>query len=213
MASAGPDLLVDISGIEELTEFNTNDRGVMIGAGVTIAALARNTAIGSNIAHWRKPPRRSPGPVTAKWGRLAAICASIPAASTTIKANGGGTPTHIASRTVGDVCHVAPQGQRCHAAFSGDLAPALLVLGAEIDIVGAQGVRRIPLGELYVEDGKAHLALADGELVVRRPLACKAAFVSLCKSARARGHRFSVGGRGGCVRGNRYTASVRSASR
>ena len=31
----------------------------------------------------------------------------------------------------GDICHVAPQGKRCHAAFSGDLAPALLVLGAD----------------------------------------------------------------------------------
>jgi len=66
----------------------------------------------------------------------------------------------------GDVCHVAPQGQRCHAAFSGDLAPALLVLGAEIDIAGPKGQRRIPLSELYIEDGKAHLALAAGELIV-----------------------------------------------
>jgi 4-hydroxybenzoyl-CoA reductase subunit beta len=66
----------------------------------------------------------------------------------------------------GDVCHVAPQGQRCHAAYSGDLAPALLVFGAEIDIAGAQGNRRISLSDLYVEDGKAHLALADGELIV-----------------------------------------------
>ena len=66
----------------------------------------------------------------------------------------------------GDTCHVAPQGQRCHAAFSGDLAPALLVYGAEVDIAGPQGQRRIALSDLYVEDGKAHLALAKGELVV-----------------------------------------------
>jgi 4-hydroxybenzoyl-CoA reductase subunit beta len=65
----------------------------------------------------------------------------------------------------GDTCHVAPQGQRCHAAFTGDLAPALLVLGAEIDVLGECGVRRIPLSELYVEDGRAHLALADSELI------------------------------------------------
>jgi 4-hydroxybenzoyl-CoA reductase subunit beta len=65
----------------------------------------------------------------------------------------------------GDVCHVAPQGQRCHAAFSGDLAPALLVLRAEIDIAGPKGQRRIPLSELYIEDGKAHLTLAAGELI------------------------------------------------
>ncbi len=66
----------------------------------------------------------------------------------------------------GETCHVAPQGQRCHAAFSGDLAPALLVYGAEVDIAGAKGQRRIPLSELYVEDGKAHLTLAPGELLV-----------------------------------------------
>jgi 4-hydroxybenzoyl-CoA reductase subunit beta len=71
----------------------------------------------------------------------------------------------------GDVCHVAPQGQRCHAAFTGDLAPALLALGAEVEIAGAQGRRRVPLGHLYVEDGRAHLALADGELVVAVRLA------------------------------------------
>ncbi len=40
-----PDLLVDLSGIDELNEIKTNGHGVTIGAGVTIATLARNTAI------------------------------------------------------------------------------------------------------------------------------------------------------------------------
>jgi len=66
----------------------------------------------------------------------------------------------------GKVCHVAPQGQRCHAAFTGDLAPALLALAADVEIAAPEGRRRIPLGELYVEDGRAHLKLADDELVV-----------------------------------------------
>jgi 4-hydroxybenzoyl-CoA reductase subunit beta len=66
----------------------------------------------------------------------------------------------------GDTCHVAPQGQHCHAAFTGDLAPALLALGAEVEIAGAQSRRRVPLSELYVEDGRAHLALAPDELLI-----------------------------------------------
>ncbi len=66
----------------------------------------------------------------------------------------------------GDICHVAPQGRRCHAAFTGDLAPALLVLGAKIEIAGPQGRRQISLDDLYVEDGMAHLTLAESELVV-----------------------------------------------
>jgi 4-hydroxybenzoyl-CoA reductase subunit beta len=46
------------------------------------------------------------------------------------------------------------------------LAPALLALGAEIEIAGPPGRRRIPLGELYAEDGCAHLMLAADELAV-----------------------------------------------
>ncbi len=40
-----------------------------------------------------------------------------------------------------------------------------MALGTEVDIAGPSGRRRIPLGELYVEDGRAHLTLAPGELV------------------------------------------------
>ena len=53
------------------------------------------------------------------------------------------------------------------------------MLGAEIEIAGAQGQRRIPLSELYVEDGKAHLTLAAGELLVAVHLPAAAAAVGL----------------------------------
>jgi 4-hydroxybenzoyl-CoA reductase subunit beta len=66
----------------------------------------------------------------------------------------------------GNICHVAPQGQHCHAAYTGDVAPALMALGAEIEIAGITQRRRIPLSDLYVEDGRAHLSLADSEIIV-----------------------------------------------
>ncbi len=66
----------------------------------------------------------------------------------------------------GDTCHVAPQGKRCHAAFSGDLAPALIVLDADVEIAGPHSVRRVPLADLYIDDGAAHLCLDAGEIVV-----------------------------------------------
>ncbi len=65
-----------------------------------------------------------------------------------------------------DTFHVAPQGQRCHVAFTGDLTPALLVLGTDVEIAGMQGRRRIPLGDIYVGYGRAQIALADDEFVV-----------------------------------------------
>jgi 4-hydroxybenzoyl-CoA reductase subunit beta len=67
----------------------------------------------------------------------------------------------------GDLCHVAPGGRFCWATFSGDTPPALLCLGAEIEIAGPNGVRRTPLSEFYVNDGIVRLHLASDEIVTR----------------------------------------------
>jgi 4-hydroxybenzoyl-CoA reductase subunit beta len=65
----------------------------------------------------------------------------------------------------GHVCHVAPGGKRCWAVWSGDSAPALLTLDAEIEIAGPRGTRRIPLSEFYRNDGMDRIALERGEIL------------------------------------------------
>jgi len=67
----------------------------------------------------------------------------------------------------GDTCHVAPQGQRCHAAFSGDLAPVLIALSAEIELLSQRGTRRLALAGGYRDDGAAHLTIERDELLAR----------------------------------------------
>ncbi len=68
----------------------------------------------------------------------------------------------------GDRCHVVPQKEKCYATFSGDLAPALLVLGAEVEVAGPGGRRRFPLRQLYDRggDGIHRTHLAPGELLL-----------------------------------------------
>jgi len=82
-------------------------------------------------------------------------------------------------KTTGDICHVAPKSRGiCFATFSGDLAPALLTLNAEVDLAGPAGKRTVALDRLYIGfsrqdqpitetlgDGKYYLALRPGELV------------------------------------------------
>jgi len=65
----------------------------------------------------------------------------------------------------GDLCHVAPGGTKCWAAFSGDTPPALLCLNAEIEIASASGLRRLPLSDFYTNDGVAYRNLQRNELV------------------------------------------------
>ena len=67
----------------------------------------------------------------------------------------------------GDLCHVAPGGTKCWAAFSGDTPAALLCLNAEIEIASASGVRRLPLSDFYTGEGDAYRKLRANELLTR----------------------------------------------
>src|SRR6202158_1603823 len=67
----------------------------------------------------------------------------------------------------GDLCHVAPGGTKCWAAFSADTPPALLCLDAEIEIVSAAGPRRMKRSDFYSGDGANHRRLHPHELLTR----------------------------------------------
>jgi 4-hydroxybenzoyl-CoA reductase subunit beta len=67
----------------------------------------------------------------------------------------------------GDLCHVAPGGKFCWAAFSGDTPPALLCLDADIEVAGPDGARRVALRDFYINDGIVRLHLAPDEIVTR----------------------------------------------
>jgi 4-hydroxybenzoyl-CoA reductase subunit beta len=161
-----PDLLVDLSGIDELTEITANELGMVIGTGVTLAALTRNPEIAGRYRALVQAAEAIAAPGHRAIGTVGGNLCLDTRCVYYNQSEWWRSANAYCLKNRGDVCHVAPQGQRCHAAFSGDLAPALLVFGAEIDIAGPQSQRRIPLSELYIEDGKAHLALTDGELLV-----------------------------------------------
>ena len=67
----------------------------------------------------------------------------------------------------GDLCHVAPGGKKCWAAFSGDTPPALLCLGADLEIAGPKGFRRVPIRDFYTNIGDARMKLVHNEMVTR----------------------------------------------
>jgi 4-hydroxybenzoyl-CoA reductase subunit beta len=67
----------------------------------------------------------------------------------------------------GNLCHVAPGGTKCWAAFSGDTPPALLCLNAEIEIAGPNGARRVAVRDFYSGDGENYRKLLPNELVTR----------------------------------------------
>lgn len=70
----------------------------------------------------------------------------------------------------GDICHLVKSAKRgdetlCQARFVSDTAPILLLLGAELRLVGPDGTRQIQLDELYLNDGIISRSLKPGELI------------------------------------------------
>jgi 4-hydroxybenzoyl-CoA reductase subunit beta len=66
----------------------------------------------------------------------------------------------------GDTCNAVGGGKKCFAVFSGDLAPALIALGAEIKLLSHRGERILPLRDYYTGNGAEPLARDSDEILV-----------------------------------------------
>jgi 4-hydroxybenzoyl-CoA reductase subunit beta len=161
-----PPALVDVSAIAEFAIVSRNAQGWRIGAGVTLATLAQDAGIARELPALAQAAASVAGPghrVVATLGGnlcLDTRCVYYNQSAWWRQSN------NYCLKHGGQTCHVAPQGKRCHAAFSGDVAPALIALDATVEIAGHKGARTLPLAELYVDDGAAPLRLAADELLV-----------------------------------------------
>ena len=169
---ASPPLLVSLERIAGFRDIVEEGDAVRFGAGVTLARLAADAGVAARYPALAQAAQSVAGPshrsVATLGGNLCldTRCVFYNQNETWRRSNG------YCLKYRGETCHVAPQGKRCHAAYSGDLAPALLVLGAEVHIAGPAGTRWAPLATLFRDDGAQHLTLGPGEflLAVRLPL-------------------------------------------
>jgi len=67
----------------------------------------------------------------------------------------------------GDICWVATSSPRCLAVSSTDAAPALIALGATVQLRSIRGERELPLLDLYHNDGISYLTKRPDELLTR----------------------------------------------
>lgn len=160
-----PDALIDVTGVDEMKTIKEDGSSLRIGASVTLARLAADPLIRERYAV------------------LAGAAGSVAGTTQQNMATVGGnlcldtrcmfynqskwwrTANNYCLKYGGEKCHVAPKSKICFATFSGDLAPALLVLNAEIEIAGGSGRRSLPLSDLYTHDGHNYLSLGAEEFV------------------------------------------------
>ena len=65
----------------------------------------------------------------------------------------------------GGVCHAVKGGKRCFSVYQGDLAPALIAVGAKARLQKTGSSRTLPIEELFTGKGKNPIGLARDELL------------------------------------------------
>jgi 4-hydroxybenzoyl-CoA reductase subunit beta len=177
-----PPVLVDMTGVAELRTLHADATTLQIGASVTLAEAAQHPGVVAHYPVVAQAAASIAGPTHRNMGTVGGNLCLDTRCIFYNQSQWWRSANNHCLKTTGEMCHVAPKSRGvCFATFSGDLAPALMALGAEVDVVGPAGRRTLPLPQLYTGDarhdgsgrgdGKHYLALQPGELVaaVRAP--------------------------------------------
>lgn len=162
-----PGFVVDLRGVAELRGIKKSADGLEIGALTSLSAVEHSDLVHREYPVLHEAVKTVASPVLRNMGTLGGnVCLDTRCLwynqSLSWRKSCG-----FCLKKDGNLCHVAPGGKLCWAAFSGDTAPALLCLGAEIEVVGPDGVRHTPLSDFYVNDGIVRLHLGKSEIVTR----------------------------------------------
>jgi len=176
-----PPALIDITSVAELRGLRADQQSIEIGAAVTLAELAAHPDVATHYPVVAQAARHIAGPTHRNMGTVGGNLCLDTRCLFYNQSEWWRSANNDCLKTIGDICHVAPKSRGiCFATFSGDLAPALMVLDAEVDLAGAAGARTVPLKSIYIGyarqdrpltesegDGKNYLALRKGEMIAR----------------------------------------------
>ncbi|MDE3137766.1 MAG: FAD binding domain-containing protein [Acidobacteriota bacterium] len=162
-----PRYLLDIRGIPELHGIRQTAEGLEIGALTPLTVVEHNEILRHDYHVLAEAAGTVASPLLRNMGTIGGnICLDTRCLwynqSLTWRKSCG-----FCIKKDGDLCHVAPGGKECWAAFSADTPPALLCLEAEIEIAGPKGTRRILLSDFYTNRGDERTRLANDEILTR----------------------------------------------
>ena len=174
-----PTVLIDMNRVRELHAIKADENTLELGASVTLSELAEHPGVIRHYPVVAEAARHIAGPTHRNMGTVGGNLCLDTRCIYYNQSEWWRSANNHCLKTTGTMCYVAPKSRGvCFATYSGDLAPALLTLDAEVDIAGPDGKRTIPLEQLYIGfarqdlpvtetqgDGKYFLALRPGEIV------------------------------------------------
>ena len=161
-----PRVLVDLKAIRDLDFIRFDpEQGLQIGALTRITPIAESPMVARYFPVLHEAAKTIASPLLRNMGTLGGnLCLDTRCLYYNQSAFWRQSLGYCIKKD-GTRCLVAPGSSMCWAAFSGDTAPALLTLGATVELASARGLRSVPLSEFYVNDGMARMNKVHDEIV------------------------------------------------
>jgi 4-hydroxybenzoyl-CoA reductase subunit beta len=166
---ARPGHLVDLAGVRELQILEQRGSELFVGAAVTLRRLNRHLRESGHQGAVCEAVSAVGSPVLRNMGTLGGNICLDPRCAYYNRSQEWRERQGFCLRHQGSICQAAPRSSRCYAVFSADIPPALIAVGAWVDIYGmkedALHKRTVPIAALYTGDGARHLTLRADEFV------------------------------------------------
>jgi 4-hydroxybenzoyl-CoA reductase subunit beta len=175
-----PRHLVALKGVRELhgvwladAEGNPVDEGspaaaqVVIGACTTLTQLSRDPRVRRTLPSLAEAAGKVAGPQIRNQGTLGGNLCLDTRCTYYNQSLFWRQALGFCLKKDGDVCHVTRTGKKCVAAHSADTVPALITLGASVDLVSVDGTRTVGVDSFFIADGVWNTIRGRDELVAR----------------------------------------------
>jgi xanthine dehydrogenase YagS FAD-binding subunit len=149
---AGPDMVIDIQGIEALAGVARDKDGLRIGPMTRVAALAEDAAVARDYPILKEAALSLATPQLRNSGTVGGNLCQRPRCwyyrdpEVVCRKKGGSTCYAYRGR---NKYHAIIGGSGCFIVYPSDLAPALISLGAKVTVGSAAGEKVMPLEDFY----------------------------------------------------------------
>ncbi len=160
-----PPALIDMNNVAELRTIEASTESLRLGASVTLAEVAGHEMVRAHYPVIAEAASRIAGPTHQVMGTVGGnICLDTRCIFYN-QSQWWREANDFCLKYKGSRCHVAPKSKVCFATFSGDLAPAAMICGGEVELLGPEGRRTLPIADFYTGDGQNYHSLRGGEFV------------------------------------------------
>ena len=162
-----PAHLVALKGIGELKGIREEDGELVIGAAETLTDVSLHPSVRLHFMALSEAAGHVAGPQLRNSGTLGGNLCLDTRCTYYNQSHFWRQALGFCLKKDGDVCHVTQVGKKCVAAHSADTPPVLMTLGAQVDISGPAGERRVLVRDFFVADGIWNTSREPGEIVTR----------------------------------------------